>query len=62
MARTAGASNPHVTSRTPTSSQVEGIDYENTLKVETRVRTPLGLPIYPRKPAPGDRAAVHSPE
>jgi hypothetical protein len=39
-----------------------GTHLENPLKVETRVQIPLGLPIYPRKPAPGDRAAVHSPE
>jgi hypothetical protein len=43
MTGTAGASNPQVRNRIRPSPQVANIGPENTLKVETRVRTPLGL-------------------
>jgi hypothetical protein len=43
MTGTAGASNPQVRNQIRPSPQVVRSAPENTLKVETQVRTPLGL-------------------
>jgi hypothetical protein len=44
MTGTGGASNPHVTNGIRLIAAGSEIGSENTLKVETRVRTSLGLP------------------